>query len=80
MAMKIPINDFNCVDLDAPTLPAREIRNEETGVVRWVIWCPHCREWHRHGAGEGHRESHCTEPASPYRTSGYNLALADNCR
>ena len=28
------------------------------------------------GSDEGHRESHCNDPTSPYWKSGYNLALA----
>ena len=75
--MRVPINEFAFLDLDAPTLPAHELVNEETGVVQWTVWCKHCREWHSHGAGEGHREAHCTEPGSPYLVSGYNLSLKD---
>lgn len=73
--MKVPISDFACIDLDAPTIATREIRDEETGSVRWVIWCQYCREWHYHGAGEGHREGHCSEPGSPHSVTGYSVAL-----
>jgi len=74
--MKVPINDYNFIDLDAPTLPAKEIINEETGVVQWAVWCKHCQEWHYHGRGEGHREAHCSKLTSPYAASGYNLTLS----
>ena len=74
--MKVPIHDFNFIDLDAPTLTTREIVNEETGVVKWSVWCRYCQAWHSHGAGEGHREAHCTERNSPYVAIGYNLTLA----
>ncbi|MFI5282473.1 MAG: hypothetical protein ACHQ0J_05020 [Candidatus Dormibacterales bacterium] len=37
----------------------------------WRVWCPHCRVYHHHGAGGGHRRAHCTDPKSPYRETGY---------
>jgi hypothetical protein len=70
--VKVPINQVACIDLDAPTLPAERIKVHS--VVRWRVWCRHCAAWHYHGPGEGHREAHCTDPASPYWRSGYNLA------
>ena len=72
--MKVPISDDQLLDLDAPVLPAYEVVSG--GAVRWQVWCKHCKEWHRHGAAEGHREAHCSDPASPYWKSGYNLAYA----
>ncbi len=73
--MKVPINQYAAIDLDAPTVRAYEQRFKN-GVVRWVFHCPHCDALHRHGAAEGHREAHCTNPASPYHATGYNLAYA----
>ncbi|MBS0379016.1 MAG: hypothetical protein JSS29_11065 [Proteobacteria bacterium] len=45
--------------------------------------CPHCDRRHRHGipggskaplgAGDGHRNAHCTAENSPYRATGYVL-------
>jgi hypothetical protein len=70
--MRIPISGDSVIDLDAPTLPAYEVYQ---GSVRWVIWCRHCRTWHSHSPSEGHRESHCSDPCSPYRKSGYNVSL-----
>ena len=72
--MKVPVNDYACLNLDAPTLPAHEAVID--GSVYWLVWCEHCSAWHRHGQGEGHRESHCTDEASPYWLDGYNLAYA----
>ena len=72
--MKVPISDCALIDLDAPTLPAYEVRIK--GGVYWVVWCKHCRKWHRHGAAEGHREAHCEDRHSPYWKTGYNLAYA----
>lgn len=72
--MKVPIDDFAVIDLDAPVLPAYDARIG--GVVRWMVWCEHCRNWHRHGAAEGHREAHCQDSNSPYWRQGYNLAYA----
>lgn len=71
--MKVPIGEFAVVDLEAPVLPAYEVKIK--GVTRYVVWCKHCKKWHRHGAGEGHREAHCTDSASGYWKTGYNLAF-----
>jgi hypothetical protein len=72
--MMVPINAVACIDLDAPTIAAREVNRN--GLVRWRFWCRHCGQWHYHGPGEGHREAHCTNLDSPYHATGYNLALA----
>ena len=71
--MKVPISEFAVIDLDAPVLPAYEAGVE--GVTHWVVWCKHCRKWHRHGAAEGHREAHCQDSSSPYWKQGYNLRM-----
>ena len=70
--MKVPIDDYACLDLNAPTLAAYETVVD--GVTRWIVWCKHCRTWHRHGPAEGHREAHCPTSDSPYFKTGYNLA------
>ena len=45
-----------------PALPAFD-----DGRGRTLVWCDHCRAWHKHGAGAaGHRSAHCPDPASPY--------------
>ena len=72
--MKVPISEFNLIDLDAPVLPAYEA--EIGGSTHWLVWCKHCNKWHRHGAAEGHREAHCNDSSSPYWKTGYNLAYA----
>ena len=36
-----------------------------------TAWCPHCRVWHWHGWGEGHRVAHCTNRDGPFAESGY---------
>ena len=48
--------------------------------VQLVIFCDHCRRWHRHGAvgpefgrGDGHRTAHCIDKRSPYKHTGYVL-------
>jgi hypothetical protein len=76
--MKVPIDDYACIDLDAPVLPACETISN--GSVRWLVWCDHCDVYHRHGPAEGHREAHCNDSASPYWNTGYNLALAGKWR
>ena len=73
--MKVPINSYAVIDLDAPTLRAYRVRSKKTRAIRWRIWCPNCLHWHYHGPGDGHRESHCTLADSPYHKTGYNLAL-----
>ena len=72
--MKTPIDEFACIDLDAPTLSAFDTFVD--GSTYWLVWCEHCQIWHRHGPAEGHREAHCTDQDSPYWETGYNLAYA----
>jgi hypothetical protein len=72
--MKVPISEFDVIDLDAPVLSAYEV--VVNGAVRWIVWCKHCMDWHNHGPAEGHREAHCQDSRSPYWKQGYNLALA----
>ena len=48
------------------------------GVSKYRVWCDHCKVWHFHGAMEEHRIAHCTDQASPYWKTGYNLALASD--
>jgi hypothetical protein len=62
--MKVPISDYDVIDLLAPTLPAYS-RRGTSGAVRWLVWCCHCQVWHYHRAGDGHREAHC-EVQTPY--------------
>ena len=38
--MRVPIDDFACISLDAPTLPAYEVVEDS---VHWVVWCKHCQ-------------------------------------
>ena len=68
------MSEVAVIDLDAPVLLAHEAVIK--GVIRWLVWCRHCRRWHRHGAAEGHREVHCQDSNSPYWKQGYNLAYA----
>ena len=76
--MKVPISEFACLNLDAPVLPAYEVKRD--GVIRWAVWCKQWDTWHWHGPAEGHREAHCQDPASPYWRTGYNLAYAGRRR
>ena len=71
--MKVPISAKDCIDLDAPVLPAYEVFLPTT--VVWVVWCQYCLNWHVHRAKEGFSAAACTEPLSPYRKSGYNISL-----
>jgi len=76
--MKVPIDGYSVVNLDAPVIPAYE--KKFWGVIRWLVWCKHCCKWHRHGPAEGHREAHCQDQRSPYWSKGYNLAFAGKWR
>ena len=40
--------------------------------------CPFCAVHHKHGAGEGHRKSHCGGTAHPWSRGGYYLHAPDN--
>ena len=77
-AMKVPISDYLCLDLDAPVLPAEQV--EVDGRILWRVWYKHCEEYHYHGPAPGHRIAHCQRPGSPYDECGYNLARADTSR
>ena len=60
--MKVPISAYDRIDLEAPVLPAYETR--VNGSTRRLVWCAHCRVWHRHVPGGGHREAHCKPTAA----------------
>jgi hypothetical protein len=47
----------------------------EPHFAQWRFWCRFCRRYHLHSAGEGHRVAHCVDDQSPYRRTGYVLAL-----
>ena len=69
--MKLPINAVACIDLDAPTIAAREVTHR--GVTRWRFWCRHT------GRTRGPCKAHCTKAGEPaYHLTGYNLALVDD--
>lgn len=55
-----------------PTLPAEPRDDDPT---MYQVWCEHCRRWHLHGRGLGHRGAHCVRDDSPYLATGYILAL-----
>ena len=35
--MKVPIDEYFCIDLDAPVLPAFQVRSRKTGAIRWRV-------------------------------------------
>jgi hypothetical protein len=56
----------------------------EPEVLRQVFaWCPWCANWHRHGDQASqpgdvlHRYAHCTDLRSPYRDTGYLVAVSN---
>jgi hypothetical protein len=73
--MKIAIPNGFLIEPDAPVLTAEAVKIK--GRERWRVWCAHCNVHHLHGVGEGHREAHCNDTASPYWKRGYNLAKRD---
>jgi hypothetical protein len=73
--MKVPVSDCRFIDLTAPVVSCLEYASPESEAQLWRFECRYCHEWHYHGVGEGHREAHCTNPASPYCITGYNLIL-----
>jgi hypothetical protein len=54
--MKVPVDDYACLDLDAPTLPAYEAF--VNGLGYWLVWCEHCGMHHCHSPVEGYRKAH----------------------
>lgn len=40
-----------------------------------MFWCPHCKEWHKHGKNAGHRGAHCVSEGSPYAKEGYIIEM-----
>lgn len=55
---------------NAPIVQAYRIEHPVSPSL--VFWCVHCRRWHTHGAGDGHRVAHCKDGA-PYTRGGYVL-------
>lgn len=53
----------------APVLVARQ------DGPQYVVWCPYCIREHRHGAVSGHRRAHCLDEESPFKETGYEIAL-----
>lgn len=53
-----------------------ELRDELEGGIK--IWCPHCKEWHYHGQGEGSRQAHCMD--GPLEGKRYIIVLPQSER
>lgn len=51
--------------------------------VQVFAWCPWCASWHRHGDRTNepgdvlHRYPHCSSAHSPYRETGYLIAVTN---
>ncbi len=60
----------------------RPLAAEFHGKMQVRVYCPHCRQWHLHGAAGvkpgviEHRVAHCTKPGSPYERGGYRFVVA----
>lgn len=58
-------------DKKVPVIKALPRINNISG---FMFWCPWCKKWHVHGAGEGHRNAHCHKGSgSPFIETGYIL-------
>lgn len=64
--------------METDVIPVLEATPVQGCPDQWAIWCTYCETHHFHGAAEGHRVAHCTEPSSPYRDGGYFITLASN--
>jgi hypothetical protein len=57
---------------EIPTLIAERVDGYDD---QWKVWCKYCKEFHYHGAVEGHRLAHCRyRGSSPYLRTGYIIA------
>ena len=61
------------VEIEGEVFPA--LKAEWNTPRQWRAWCPHCRRYHFHGAGPGHRAAHCAD--GPFKGSGYVLLAPD---
>lgn len=61
-------------DLDGADDPVPAFRCRVSPTGAWVFRCT-CGQEHAHGAGEGHRASHCDR----HRATGYNLLVPTPC-
>lgn len=78
--MKVPISNVDCLNLDAPVLPAYEVNRDN--IIGWAVCCQHCQTWHWHGPAEGHGETRRTDLTSlnggrdtTWRTLGGNTPI-----
>ncbi len=61
---------------------AAPLEAEFHGKMQVRVYCPHCRQWHLHGAAGvkpgviEHRVAHCSKPGSPYERGGYRFVVA----
>jgi len=39
------------------------------------FYCEHCKKYHKHGEGDGHRVAHCVNQNSPFFNTGYVVIL-----
>jgi len=58
--------------MDTPIIKCEPRKDFEGGME---FYCPFCRDYHRHGRGEGHRGAHCTSEQSPFKATGYIITL-----
>jgi len=64
------LEGLEAADADGVAVLAAVKRSDGAGLK---VWCRHCRAWHLHGHGYGHREAHCRKAGSPYQGGGYIL-------
>jgi hypothetical protein len=72
MTVHEPVTERKSSETAAPPrLPAYRITAGSQS--RLIVYCEHCRDYHFHGVGDGHRIAHCHVESSPYRQTGYTL-------
>ena len=64
------------MNAEPPALPAYPWHSRSGAGLK--VRCEHCRKWHYHGTGYGHRVAHCFRDDSPYRRGGYVLVAPED--
>lgn len=58
-------------------IPIIEAKTDGNGLTV-SFYCRHCRVKHTHGASvAGHRQAHCADESSPYKSTGYILKISE---
>jgi hypothetical protein len=72
-AKNFSCNLWEFTEMDTPHDPFLPAWSLPDG-IHCTAWCCHCRTWHTHGNGPGHRTAHCGSD-TPYRLTGYTILM-----